>query len=472
MMLHQEVVESRSFNSLGQGRNEPGMRSPENRFNEARPGAGLSAVALFFCFGVCLAFARPIPLFAQTAHCSAAMRTLSAKPSSPLFLAMDGSGNIYFTEYDSSAISEILAVDGIVPENPTIRTLASGAYNSQGIGVDGSGNVYFADADSGSVWEILAVGGVIPANPTVTQFESGFSLPEGIAVDGAGDVFVSDMDTSKVYEILRINGRDLALPIGSGFEEPKELALDGNGNLFVNDTEDYFIKVLAAQRGSTAVTTVLNETMDSIDAVGLAVDGNDNIFVGDFNSFTVKEILAAGGYSTIKTLGLGFGNPHGVAVDAKGGVFVVDWAHDTIYEILPIADFGTVSVGKADTFKIPLYFTFDTAGTLGSTAVGCVPDEAATAPQVSGRAHALRHRGDIPDPASPAHSGIRWGSSPPHPRTVGVRAQGSWPAGSPRPWATSAHCAITHRTSGSGSAASHSAASTPQRGSRRHVGRP
>jgi len=165
MMLHQEVVESRSFNSLGQGRNEPGMRSPENRFNEARPGAGLSAVALFFCFGVCLAFARPIPLFAQTAHCSAAMRTLSAKPSSPLFLAMDGSGNIYFTEYDSSAISEILAVDGIVPENPTIRTLASGAYNSQGIGVDGSGNVYFADADSG--WRSAASSRPTPLSPNL-----------------------------------------------------------------------------------------------------------------------------------------------------------------------------------------------------------------------------------------------------------------------------------------------------------------
>ena len=62
-------------------------------------------------------------------------------------------------------------------------------------------------------------------------------------------------------------------------------------------------------------------------------------------------------------------------------------------------------------------------------------------------ARALRHRCHTPGPASPARNGIRRESSPRLPRTVFFHAPDSWPAGSPRPRATSERCATARRTS-------------------------
>src|SRR5271166_6053370 len=89
---------------------------------------------------------------------------------------------------------------------------------------------------------------------------------------------------------------------------------------------------------------------------------------------------------------------------------------------------------------------------VGPSPVHCAPDEAAVARPASGRVHVLRHHGHTPDPAFPAHNGIRWGSSPQPRQTASVHGPGSLPAGSPHPRATSEHCATVRHTSESDSA--------------------
>ena len=60
-------------------------------------------------------------------------------------VAVDGSGNVYFTEVDGTAIQEMLAVNGSVPASPTIKTVASGFGTVAIMTQDGSGNLYIAD---------------------------------------------------------------------------------------------------------------------------------------------------------------------------------------------------------------------------------------------------------------------------------------------------------------------------------------
>lgn len=88
-----------------------------------------------------------------------------------------------------------------------------------------------------------------------------------------------------------------------------------------------------------------------------------------------------------------------------------------------------------------------TNDTVAPSAGHCAADETATAAQVSGLAHAPRHRDHILGRASPVHSGIRRESSPPLPRTVFFHGPGSWLAGSPLPLVTSERCAIARHTS-------------------------
>jgi len=69
----------------------------------------------------------------------------SRASSQLLSVAVDGSGNVYFTEVDGNAIQEMLAVNGSVPASPTIKTVASGFGTVAIMTQDGSGNLYIAD---------------------------------------------------------------------------------------------------------------------------------------------------------------------------------------------------------------------------------------------------------------------------------------------------------------------------------------
>ena len=65
---------------------------------------------------------------------------------------------------NNNAVKEIVAVNGSIPANPTIKTLASSFASPEGVAVDGSGNVFVADMNNNAAKEIVAVNGSIPAN--------------------------------------------------------------------------------------------------------------------------------------------------------------------------------------------------------------------------------------------------------------------------------------------------------------------
>ena len=56
--------------------------------------------------------------------------------------------------------------------------------------------------NNNAVKEIVAVNGSIPANPTIKTLASSFASPEGVA-DGSGNVFVADMNNNAAKEIVR-----------------------------------------------------------------------------------------------------------------------------------------------------------------------------------------------------------------------------------------------------------------------------
>jgi predicted outer membrane repeat protein len=278
--------------------------------------------------------------------------------SSPLGVAVDGSGNVYVADTSHNSVKELMAVGGVVPASPTVVTW-SGFSSPSGVAVDGSGNVYVADTGNNAVKEMVAVGGVVPATPTIVPLGSGYSSPTGVAVDGSGNVYVADMNHNAVKELVASGGvipsGATPTPLGSGFSTPQGVAVDGSGDVFVADTHNNFVKEIVAVGGVIpASPTITPLGSGYFLPSGVAVDGSGNVYIADTGNNAIKEIVAVGGVipssPTIATLGTGFNAPGGVGVDAGGDVYVADTGNSAAKEMSaqspPTLTFATTAAGS------------------------------------------------------------------------------------------------------------------------------
>jgi large repetitive protein len=236
-------------------------------------------------------------------------------------VSVDGSGNVFLAS-NRDTISEIMAVNGVLPASPVIRTIYSGAPFSSinGMKVDQNGDVLVANslasAGTTGIYMIPAVQGSIPATPTPVEIGAGdFMAPTGVAMDASGDIFVSDQTNNAVYEMLAVNGTVPATPtvvtIGSGLNQPTNVALDANGDVFVPDYGNHLIKEILAVNGVVPANPV------------------------------------------ILTIGSGFFAPQGLIADASGNVLIADASYMQIteftYSTPPVLNFATTNLGQTST---------------------------------------------------------------------------------------------------------------------------
>jgi sugar lactone lactonase YvrE len=171
-----------------------------NRFQALERGVRRAARALAGCAAVLAMGGMSVP--AQTAHVSLPVNMLGAGFKSPGGVTMDGYGNIYVADTGNNSIKEIVAVNGVIPANPTILTLATGFKGPEGVAVDSSGNVLVGDTGNNAIKEIEAVKGVIPANPKVRPLGSGFKAPSGVFYsDALGALYIADTGNNEVKQM-------------------------------------------------------------------------------------------------------------------------------------------------------------------------------------------------------------------------------------------------------------------------------
>lgn len=261
---------------------------------------------LTLCSGLALLLLGKQHAVAQTIHFDGTQRPVAQGFYEPEGVAVDQYGNLFVADADTFLISEILAVNGQIPPNPTVRALYRDSSNPEKIAVDRAGNVYFTDLDASSnfrnntVKEILAVNGSIPASPTVIQLGSGLFYPRGIAVDSFGDVFVADTDNSAIKEFVAINGAVPAspaiIPLGSGFSSPQAVAVDSAGDVYVADQGNHAVKEIVAVNGSIpAFPTILTLASGYCSPDGLSLDSQGNLYFSDYCNAAIYEILAVNG---------------------------------------------------------------------------------------------------------------------------------------------------------------------------------
>jgi DNA-binding beta-propeller fold protein YncE len=148
-------------------------------------------------------------------------------------IALDLQGNIYIADSGNCAIRKIDANTKIVtslvgvPQHPWQGTCGLGGYGGPastaliqspwGIAVDGSGNVFFSD-ENNSLVDVIAtdgnlyvVAGSYAGRGNFTgdggsAVNATFDQPEGITLDSTGNLYIADYSNSTVRKVIQPAG--------------------------------------------------------------------------------------------------------------------------------------------------------------------------------------------------------------------------------------------------------------------------
>lgn len=254
-----------------------------------------------------------------------------------------------------------------------------------GLAVDPAGNLYFADSADQRVRRVDAANGRIttvagsgalcpdgtkPCGDGGPATAASLHMPKAVALDAGGSLYIADSGDERVRRvgpdgtITAFAGTGAACktapacgdggPATAGLlNEPVGLAVDGAGRLLIADRGDREVRIVGggligrvAGDGTACVPPACGDggpaTSAQISApLGLAVDGQGRTIVSDFGTNEVRRISAAGTISRIAGDGTqctsapacGDGGaatdarlagPAGVALDSTGNVFVAD----------------------------------------------------------------------------------------------------------------------------------------------------
>jgi sugar lactone lactonase YvrE len=195
----------------------------------------------------------------------------------PAGVAVDGAGNVYFTDTQNQLVAKVPwnANAGAYGAPTTVLSGSNVLLAPSGVAVDGTGNVYIADASTHTVLKVAPDGtqSTLASNVASTS----------VAVDGTGDVYYSD-GTANTVTKLPWTGTAFGTPVtlaSAGLNAPYGLTVDENGNVYVvNGTLKTVVKVdVTAPPGlifpSThveATSTPQTVTLANIGNVALAIE--------------------------------------------------------------------------------------------------------------------------------------------------------------------------------------------------------
>jgi sugar lactone lactonase YvrE len=320
-----------------------------------------------------------IGVHAQTAHYAGAQSVIANAFDNglnyPTAVAVDGSGNIYIADSGTNRVLKETLAAGSYTQTVVANATANGLDSPLGVAVDGSGNVYVVDWGNNQVLKETPSAGGYTQSVVADNANNGLESPTEVAVDSAGNVYIADTDNNQVLKETLSAGSYTQSVVAEGLNEPYGVAVDGAGNVYIADSGNSRILKETLSAGAYTQSVVASAATNGLTyPYGVTVDSAGNLYIADSNNDRVlKETLSAGSYtqSVIANAAInGLDYPWGTAVDGSGNIYIADSDNDRVLEETKSGgNFGTVNVGSTSLTFISMIFTFDTAGTLGSTAV-------------------------------------------------------------------------------------------------------
>jgi sugar lactone lactonase YvrE len=297
--------------------------------------------------------------------------------NSPSDLALDPSGNLYFTDAGNNRIRRIDAVTHVIT---TVAGTGEQGYSGDGraatdatffsprgiaLAVDGSNvTIYTAEPFNHVVRKINPAGMVstvagnhMQGNSTdgALATKSSLNLPFGVALDTAGNLYIGeggvggagangfsnrvrkvDAVTQELTTVVGTLGMAGASPDGTTataalINSPRDIAFDAAGNLyFVDNGNNRVVKINAVTNKIEIVATQLAQSFF------IAINGGD-LYIGDRNNNRVRKVVlatlavttVAGGFSpdpadSAIAIDSNIGSPAGVAFDSAGNLYFSD----------------------------------------------------------------------------------------------------------------------------------------------------
>ena len=329
----------------------------------------------------------------QTSFNTNASKSGPSGLSEPEFLAFDGSGDLWVSDYNNSLVAEYTP-PFMTGESASLElgslsfsttgcsgTGAGDVCNPNGIAFDPSGNLWVADSGNNSIVEFkapfttgersaIAIGEYSDGQPNATNLDE----PQGIAFDSAGNLWVADSSDNRVveYKAPLASGEAASLVIGqasltsatdddgrANLSSPEDVAFDHSGNLWVADTQDSRVLEFAfpfsngeeasAVIGAPNFSSVSgNDTQSTLTLPeAIAFDHSGDLWVSDSGNSRVLEFpqpLATGEnatdligqysyfYGGPNATQYQLGYPEGIAFDSTGNLWVADPGYARVLE--------------------------------------------------------------------------------------------------------------------------------------------
>lgn len=266
-------------------------------------------------------------------------------------IAVDAAGNLYLADYAMNRVRKVDASGHISTVagsgcsgfsgdgGPATSACLSGPF---ALALDGAGNIYFSDFRNYRIRKVNA-GGMIStvAGSGVFGFSgdggpataANMSYIYGLATDNAGNFYLAD---GYNYRVRKVNASGIITTVAgngvsgySGDGGPAtsanltytiSVAADGLGNIFIGDLYNYRIRKVdpTGKISTVAGTGTYGFSGDGGPATsasmtypyGLAVDGSGNLFISDVSNNRVRKVdgLAPAPAATLSSSSLDFGH--------------------------------------------------------------------------------------------------------------------------------------------------------------------
>lgn len=211
--------------------------------------------------------------------------------SSPSWIIVDRTGNIFVSEHDGQRISKFSPTG--VPLLTFSTTYNGVTYHPGGVQVGADGTIYVADYFGGNVYRYSATG----ENPAPVA--SGLARADFMAFDAAGKLYVTD----PLLGVVRCFGPGGVAPedFVTGFLGLAGISFDAHGNLYVASSTSNIVQKYSSDPQSSpdeckaAVDKGTFASLELTDSImGMAFDAAGNLYVANYAQGNVHRFSSAG----------------------------------------------------------------------------------------------------------------------------------------------------------------------------------
>jgi sugar lactone lactonase YvrE len=301
--------------------------------------------------------------------------TSAAAPvNNPMAVAVDGSGNVYFTDTLGNRVRKIDAtgavttvagdgtfgVNGVGGGGPAVKAKL---WQPSGLALDTAGNLYIADSFDHVIEKVDSSGvlTVFAGTSNSGSFAGDGKLatlarlrnPQRLATDSTGVVYIADKENNRIrkvtpdgmiHTIAGLGGNstttahafsgDGGPAVEAGLGQPQAVAVDSAGNVYIADTANNRVRMIN-------VADIFGNPLKS--STGTVLNDSSRIITTVAGGGTAPQL----GSSTTSTPTLAtLSAPAGLAVDSQGNVYISDTGNNRIMYLNFNRNAGCTSVNN------------------------------------------------------------------------------------------------------------------------------